>query len=116
MLLQKWSQLKCQSIIAVVSHHWFHCLCRTMACFHVILISLISDGDYPRVHYFLWRLPLCQLLSCSMTQYDITMGNDIASDIHCDITMSNDIFMCTSQFKMTSIVITPFIMYYYAYL
>ncbi len=34
---------------------------------------------------------------CSMTHYDITMGNDIAKDIHCDVTMSNDVAMCTSQ-------------------
>ncbi len=26
---------------------------------------------------------------------EITMGNDVARDIHCDITMSNDIAMCT---------------------
>ncbi len=28
-----------------------------------------------------------------MTHYDITMGNDIARDAHCDITMSNEV-MC----------------------
>ncbi len=70
-----------------------------MACFHVISISLISNGDYP-----------CALLLLSMTHYDITMGNDVARDahcnitmgndnvrdIHCDVTMSNDIAMCTS--------------------
>ncbi len=26
-----------------------------------------------------------------VTDYDITMGNDIASDEHCEITMGNDI-------------------------
>ncbi len=26
---------------------------------------------------------------------EITMGNDVARDIHCDITMSNDVAMCT---------------------
>ncbi len=26
---------------------------------------------------------------------EITMGNDIARDIHCDVTMSNDVAMCT---------------------
>ncbi len=29
-------------------------LCRTMACFHVISISLISGGDHPCAHYFLY--------------------------------------------------------------
>ncbi len=60
-----------------------------------------------------WRSHLCSLLAlllCSMTHYDITighnivrdarhcgttMGNNIARDIHCDITMDNDIAMCT---------------------
>ncbi len=26
---------------------------------------------------------------------EITMGNDVARDVHCDITMSNNIAMCT---------------------
>ncbi len=32
---------------------------------------------------------------------NITMGNAIASDIHCDVTISNDVVMCTSQCKIT---------------
>ncbi len=52
-------------------------LCRTMACFQVISTSLISGGDHPCAHYFLWILPLCALPLCSMTHYDITMGHDI---------------------------------------
>ncbi len=75
--------------------------------FHVISISLIPDGDYTCAHCFLGRLPLCTRLLCSMTHYDITMGNDVAReahcnitmgngvvrDIHCDVTMSNDVAM-----------------------
>ncbi len=75
-----------------------------MACFHVISISLISSGDHPFAHYFLWILPMCALPLRSMTHYDITMahdvarmpccgttmGNDVARDIHCDATMDND--------------------------
>ncbi len=30
-------------------------------------------------HYILWKLPLCALVLCSMTHYDITMGHNIAS-------------------------------------
>ncbi len=30
-----------------------------------------------------------------MTHYDITMGNDIASDVHCDIIMGHDVVMGT---------------------
>ncbi len=84
-----------------------------LCCFH--MISLISDGNYPCVHYFLWRLPLCALLLCSMTHYDIkignnvardthcniTVGNDIAKDSHCDVTMSNGIAVSTPQCIMT---------------
>ncbi len=54
----------------------------------------------PVGHYFLWILPLYTLLLCSTTLYDITMGNDIIRDIHCDVTMSNDIAICTSQCMM----------------
>ncbi len=76
---------------------------------------------------YLWILPLCALLLCSMTHYDITMahdvprmyhcgttmGNDIARDIHCDVTMDDDVAMCTSQWIMT-LLGTIFAMYYYA--
>ncbi len=55
-------------------------LCCTTPCFHVISISLISNGDHPCAHYFLWILPLCALLLCSMTHYDITMAHDVARD------------------------------------
>ncbi len=61
-----------------------------MAWFHVISIYLISDGDYPCEHYFLWRLSLCALLLCSKTHYDITMGDDVVRDAHCNITMGKD--------------------------
>ncbi len=77
--------------------------------FHMISISLISGGDHPCAHYFVWILPLCVLRLCSMTHYDITMahdvardahcgttiGSDVARDIHCDATLDNDIAMCT---------------------
>ncbi len=61
----------------------------------------------PIAHSFMWILPICTY-SNIMTYYDITMGNDVATnahcnmtmgnsiarDIHCNITMSNDIAMC----------------------
>ncbi len=35
-------------------------LCRTMVCFHVISISLISGGDHPCAHYFFVDItPVC---------------------------------------------------------
>ncbi len=60
-------------------------LCHTVACFHMISISLISGRDHP----------LCALLLCSMTHYDITMATDVTRDINCDATMDNDADMCT---------------------
>ncbi len=61
----------------------------------MIFISLICGGDHPCAHYFLWILPLCALLLCSMTHYDITMAHDVARDIHCHATMDNYVAMCT---------------------
>ncbi len=55
-------------------------LCHTMACFHVISISLISAGDHPCAHFFLWILPLCAQLLYSKTHYDITMVHDAVRD------------------------------------
>ncbi len=37
--------------------------------------------------HILWILPMYTLLLYSMTHLDTTMGNDIARDIHCDITI-----------------------------
>ncbi len=45
---------------------------------------------------------------------NIKMGNDITRDIHCDVRMSYNVAMCTSQYIMT-LLLTSFIMYY-AYL
>ncbi len=77
---------------------------------------MISKGDY-----------LYALLLCSTDHYDITMRNNVASDIHCnnivgndiakeslcDVTMSNDIAMSISQCIMT-LLCTSSITYYYA--
>ncbi len=37
-----------------IKFHVLCYLCRTMARFHMISISLISGGDYPCAHYFLY--------------------------------------------------------------
>ncbi len=46
-------------------------------------------------HYFLWGSHCGQYAFCSMTHYDITIGNDVARDVHCYIIMSHDVVMCT---------------------
>ncbi len=76
-------------IIPIWSRKILH-LCRTMACFHLISISLISSVACfhlisislitPVLTTFLWILPLCALLLHSMTHYDITMGHDVVRD------------------------------------
>ncbi len=82
--------------------------------------------DYHCVDYFLWGLPLCALLFvgitpvCTtsifyMTHYDITMGNNIARDIHCDVTMSNEVAIYAYITMYDNVVMNLF-MYYYAYL
>ncbi len=50
-----------------------------MASFHVISISLISGGHHVVLTTFC-GVPLCALLLCSMTHYDITMDHDIGKD------------------------------------
>ncbi len=50
-------------------------------------------------HYFLWILPLCALLLCSMTHYDITMAHDVGRDAP----------LCQQQWVMT-LLGTPIVM------
>ncbi len=52
-----------------------------MACFHVIYMFVFCRSVRP----------------VEINLYDITMGVDIARDIHFDITVSNDIAVCTYQ-------------------
>ncbi len=52
---------------------------------------------------------------CSMTHYDITIGNDVARDVHCEIIMIYDIVMGTYRDILHCILMflrPSFIMYY----
>ncbi len=40
-------------------------------------------------------ITLWALLFCSMTHYDITIGNDVARDVHCDIITGHDVVIGT---------------------
>ncbi len=69
-----------------------------MACFYVIY----------RYVLYKWRsispVEINQYAITMETHYDITMGNNVAKDIHCDVTMRNYVAMCTymaSQCIMT---------------
>ncbi len=63
-----------------------------MACFERNLHTQIFGGDsvlnttFCRDH--IWTLRFC-----SMTHYDIPIGNDVAWDVHCDIIMGHDVSM-----------------------
>ncbi len=52
--------------------------------------------------FLYYALILCDIQACDlwMATHDITMGNDIARDVHCEITMSNDVAMCTYGITM----------------
>ncbi len=69
-------------------------LCCAMACFERNLHTQISSGDsilstiFCRDH--IWTLPFC-----SMIHYHITIGNDVARDVHCEIIMGHDVAMGT---------------------
>ncbi len=64
---------------------------------------MIQINDFILRALLFVEITLWALLLCSMTYYDITMGNNITSDVYCNITMSNDVAMCT---YMTSKCIT----------
>ncbi len=63
-----------------------------MACFYVIYRYVFSK----------WRSirPLeINQYDITMATPDITMGNDVARDSHCDVTISNGIAMCTCGYE-----------------
>ncbi len=49
-----------------------------------------------------------------MTHYDITIGNDVARDVHCEIVIGHDIAMGTYDVRkcMLMLLRPSFIMYY----
>ncbi len=70
-------------------------LCHEMACFERKINIQIYSRDSNLKHYILWGSHSGHYFVCSMTHYDIKMGNDISGDIHCDIIMGHDIVMDT---------------------
>ncbi len=55
----------------------------------------------------LWTLPFC-----SMTHYDITIGNDVARDVHCDIIMGHDVVIGTYHDVTMQIDVARMLIYY----
>ncbi len=89
--------------VPLFGQHQNSTLCHTMACFHVISISLIiSSGDHPCAHYLHYFYVACLIMTSQllmtllgMLHCGITMGNDFTKDIHCNVTMDNYVTMCT---------------------
>ncbi len=65
-----------------------------MACFEQNLHTQISSGDSVLSTTFCGN-HVADTTFCFMTHYDITIGNDITSDVHYDIIMGLDVAMCT---------------------
>ncbi len=65
-------------------------LCHAMACFERNLHTQIFSGDSVLSTTF-YRYHIWTLRFCSMTHYDIPIGNDVARDVHCDIIMGHDV-------------------------
>ncbi len=69
----------------------------TFNMLYAVLWMVLNVISIPRSP---WRSPLSALLLCSMTHYDITMGNGVGRNIHCDVKKSNDVSM--EVYTMTS--------------
>ncbi len=103
----------CQICVVTFFIFWLLnvCICKTLAVFMQCYSLFSHDLNILDLLWRspLWRLPLCALLLCFMIYYDITMGHDIARDatmgtdiardIHCDVTMGNDIAVCTYNWQ-----------------
>ncbi len=93
-------------------------LCHTMTCFeqNIHITRSPVEISYRAIRFV--GIKKWTLLLCSMTHYDITIGNDVARDVHCEIIRSHGIHMDTyHDVPMPSDVTRPsFIMYYNAQL
>ncbi len=70
-----------------------------MACFEQNLHNQISGRDSVQSTTFGWNQVVDTTFFvpwfCSMTHYDITIGNDVARDVHREIIMGHSIVMGT---------------------
>ncbi len=61
-------------------HYKLSILFHTVSYFYVIYSYVISE----------WR----SIRPVEINQYDITMGNDVSRDVHCNVTIINGVDMC----------------------
>ncbi len=86
-------------------------LCRSVASFERNLHKQISGGDCVLSTIFV-GIKYWTLFFCSMTHYDITIGNDVASDVHYEIIIGHSIVMGTyHDVTMHTDVVTTLIYY-----
>ncbi len=52
------------------------------------------------------------LLLCSITHYNITIGNDVARDVHCDIIMGHDVVMGAYHYVTLHTDVARTVIYY----
>ncbi len=91
-------------------------LCHAIACFEQNIHTQISGGDSVLSTIFVWGS--CSGHFCSMNHYNITIGNDVARDIHCDIIMGHQL-LCAHIIMLQCMMMLLellFIMYYYTQL
>ncbi len=87
---------------------WY--LYRTMACFEQNLHNQISSGDSIQSTTFCGNQEV-DTTFYSVTHYDITIGNNVARDVHCEIIMGYGIVMGTYDVTMHTDVATTRIYY-----
>ncbi len=66
-----------------------------MACFERNLHNQISSEDSVQSTTFCGNQVVDTTLFCSITHYDITIGNDVARDVHYEIIMGHSIVVGT---------------------
>ncbi len=80
-----------------------------MACFERNLHNQISSGDSIQRTTFCGNQVVDTTFFCSMTHYDITIGNDVAWDVHYEIIMGHSIVVGTYHdvTMHTDVAMTP---------
>ncbi len=82
-----------------------------MSCFERNLHNKISGGDSVQSTTFCGN-QVVDTTFCSVTYYDITIGNDVARGVHCEIIMGHGIVMGTyHDVTMHTDVVTTLIYY-----
>ncbi len=64
------------------------------ACFAQFLHTQISGGDSILSTTFCGD-DIVNIVFCSITYYNITIGNEVTREVHCDIIMGHDVVMDT---------------------